>query len=244
MYYGQKLVLSGDFLELYKYDTIQNRGYKKQKIPLPLDSDEKSESEKKQEKKERTMFSINRTRTLIRRIINSNKDLEKFVTLTFKENLKDIQQANRIFSKFIMRLKYKYPELKYLAVIEFQKRGAVHYHFLSNLPYVSNNILSEIWGNGFVKINEIKHVDNIGAYVCKYLQKDVFDERMSGQKKYFCSKNCIKPTEIFDEYMIKTLCSQYGLSYYDPVYKCEFDNQYKGHVQYSQYKLNITNPPS
>jgi len=113
--------------------------------------------------------NIARTRTTIKRLVNSNQDFDKFVTLTFAENLQDIKIANRHFNKFIMRLKYQYLNLRYLSIIEFQKRGAIHYHFLCNLPHVKNSILSDIWGHGFVKINKIKHVTNLGAYICKYL---------------------------------------------------------------------------
>lgn len=237
MIYHQKLVISGDFLELYKYGKIQLKGYKKVEKPKTRYPDE-IDVNKKQKQQHKAMFSINRTRTLIRRIINSNKDFDKFVTLTFKENFKDINEANRIFSKFIMRLKYKFSELKYLAVIEFQQRGAVHYHMVCNLRYVPNKELSEIWGHGFVKINEISHVTNLGAYICKYLSKDMFDVKMFGQKKYFCSRNCIKPEEILDENVIHDVLALYGIDEQsDPVYKCVFDNEYTGEVEYNQFKI-------
>ena len=68
-----------------------------------------------------------------------------------------------------MRLNYKLNQkIKYLAVIEFQERGAVHYHVLSDIPYIPQKELQDIWGHGFVYINAVKHVDNIGAYIVKY----------------------------------------------------------------------------
>lgn len=239
MYYAEKLILSGGFLEFYKYAKIQNKGYTRQKIPRKLVSEQKElDFHKELKQKIKSMFSINRTRTIIRRIVNSNKDFTKFITLTFKENFSDIEKANRIFSKFIMRLKYKFPELKYLAVIEFQQRGAVHYHMVSNLPYIPNKKLQKLWGQGFIRINEIKHVTNLGAYVCKYLSKDMFDKRMFGQKKYFCSKNCIKPTEILDPNIIHDVLALYGIDEEkDATYKAEFDNEYTGMVKYKQFKI-------
>ena len=240
MLYYNKLIISGCFLELYKYDTIQARGYKRQKIPRVRDPEQQEfDFNKELKQKFKSMFSINRTRTIIRRIVNSNKDFTKFITLTFKDNFSDIEKANRIFSKFIMRLKYKFPELKYLAVIEFQKRGAVHYHMASNLPYIPNKELSELWGQGFVRINEIEKVTNLGAYVCKYLSKDMFDKRMFGQKKYFCSKNCIKPQELFDEDIIHDILAMYGIDEEkDATYKAQFDNEYTGVVKYKQFKIS------
>ncbi|GAI10009.1 unnamed protein product, partial [marine sediment metagenome] len=40
--------------------------------------------------------------------------------------------TNREFKKFIQRLRYQYGDFKYMAVIEFQDRGAIHYHMISD----------------------------------------------------------------------------------------------------------------
>jgi len=58
-----------------------------------------------------------------------------------------------------------------LAVIQFQDRGAIHYHMMSDLPYIPKAKLSKIWGNGFIKINDITNVDNVGAYLIGYMNK-------------------------------------------------------------------------
>jgi hypothetical protein len=59
-----------------------------------------------------------------------------FTTLTFRENLHNIKEANYEFLKFIKRVKYKFGDFKYLAVIEFQDRGAIHYHMISDFRYI------------------------------------------------------------------------------------------------------------
>lgn len=75
--------------------------------------------------------------------------------------------------KFIQRLKYKFgKDIKYLAVIEFQQRGAVHYHVLSDIPYIKQDELQDLWGQGFVFINAISHVDNIRS-----LYRKIHDKR-------------------------------------------------------------------
>ena len=35
--------------------------------------------------------------------------------------------------------------------------------------YYENSKLNEIWSYGFVKVNRLKDIDNIGAYVSAYL---------------------------------------------------------------------------
>lgn len=140
-------------------------------------------------------------RDMIRRLAccNFNNKYDKFLTLTFAENKTDIKKCNLLFKAFIRKLKNNYNDkLKYLAVIEFQKRGAVHYHVLLSIPYIPQKLLQELWGNGFVFINAIEHVDNIGAYILKYITKDNKDKRLMGQKAYLTSRNLIKPKEIIN----------------------------------------------
>lgn len=97
-------------------------------------------------------------------------------------NIRNVKECNYVFKKFIQRLKYELKEeFKYLAVIEFQDsndRGAIHYHVLFDFAYININILSNIWGMGFCWVNKIDHVDNVGAYLIKYICKDGGDKRL------------------------------------------------------------------
>lgn len=59
-------------------------------------------------------------------------DQIKFLTLIFKENIQDIDDANNEFKKFIKRLNYqtyhtKKSETKILIHMGKQQRGAIHY---------------------------------------------------------------------------------------------------------------------
>ncbi len=139
----------------------------------------------------------------IARLIDCNfDDATKFVTLTFADNETDVKRCNREFSKFLRRLnRHVYGsdsmQVRYLAVWERQKRGAVHYHaVMFGLPYIPHAELRGLWGHGFVKINRVD-VDqrmNVGRYISKYFSKDV-DEASYKQKKYFKSQNLNQPEE-------------------------------------------------
>lgn len=140
----------------------------------------------------------------ISRIVDCNfDDNTKFMTLTFKENIQDVKYTNVEFKKFIKRLNYylyneKKQKLKYLAVWEKQKRGAIHYHIIFfEFPFINIDELQRIWGNGFVKINKIDvdSKDNRGRYVSKYFSKDI-DEKDYKQKAFFKSQNLKKPIVI------------------------------------------------
>ena len=231
----KKLIISGNVAELYEYQypiimgvsrKITGRGNAKN-----TDSTTKAENRKK------TQY---RAKKQVYRLINTNAyALKKFVTLTFEENLTDIKKANRCFKTFIQRLNYYLktnykPKLKYIAVIEFQQRGAIHYHLLCNAPYIENSVLNKIRGNGFVKINKIDNVDNVGAYVTKYMNKDLSDERLQGQKCYLVSKNLDKSIKITEENTISLFIPQFDIK---REYKTNYTTEYNGDVVYTQFVL-------
>lgn len=147
--------------------------------------------------------------------------------------------------KFIQRLKWKFGKsIKYLAVIEFQNRGAVHYHVLSDIPYIPQEELQDLWGNGFVYINAISHVDNIGAYIVKYMTKDNMDTRLQGLKAYLYSRNLKKPEVIinhdlkeFDK-LEKLVKTNYDLENTKPIYESTFDTDKLGTCEYKQYNFD------
>lgn len=211
MMYREKLIIAGNRIELYQYQNfVKSRPkWKKKKIVKRRSKEQVIEQAKKNEAGNFKMeimrhSSLRRTRARISRLINSNGDMRTFITLTFKNNITDLFDANEIFKNFIKRLKRQFPKLKYLAVPEFQKDtdyygrvkpngGAVHYHVLVNIDYLDNAKLSDIWQQGFVMINKVKHINNLGLYISKYICKDLFDVRYFGMRKILCSKNLEQP---------------------------------------------------
>ena len=156
----------------------------------------------------------------------------------------NIKECNILFKAFIRKLKLKYKkDLKYLAVIEFQRRGAVHYHVLLNIPYIPQKDLQELWGNGFVFINAIDHVDNIGAYILKYITKDNNDSRLMGQKAYLTSRNLKQPEQVLnhnlkDFYKLEDkIIVKYNLNALKPIYEANFHTDILGDCEYKQYNL-------
>ncbi len=234
--YNKRVIVSGKVVEYYSYesDVICDK-----KPSRNVGLHEVTEEEKAQNRKK----SAQRARVTVRRLVNSNMDLTKFVTLTFKECVTDLTQANKVFNLFIKRLKrvLKKP-LKYLVVPEFQDkngRGAVHYHMISNLDYIPNEKLRNIWGQGFVKINRIDNVDNVGAYVTKYMSKDSVDERLSGRKCYFCSRNLDKPVvfkqlETVENVMQDVVSDEKNIK---RIRSFDFFSEHLGTVAYSQIIL-------
>lgn len=238
-YVDAKCIISGDVIEFYEYE----RGYVVgSECPNPSGRG----SDATQDDKEINRMKVsNRARKTVRRLINANigqygvQFTTKFLTLTFADNIIDPKEANYEFKKFIKRMNYevfntKQGNLRYVAVIEFTKKGRVHYHLvLFNIPYVKSKELEKIWSNGFIKINKINHVDNVGAYVTKYMTKD--NDKLIGNKSYFSSRNLIKPVEITERKKVENLAN--SLPEEILAYETNFDNDYVGSIRYRQYNI-------
>lgn len=154
-----------------------------------------------------------------------------------------MKKANLYFTKFVKRMTYFYKKkrganLKYIAVIEFQKRGAVHYHIVFfNLPFLRKEKIAEIWKHGFIKIKKVEHVDNIGAYMSKYMTKAFLDKHLQGKKRYFASKELKKPILIKDER--KAFYVSQNLPPNMLRKESTYASEYQERVHYRQYNLGI-----
>ena len=200
--YLQKLVVTGKIVEYYKYEKWQFYDFTRKKDRQIFIN----------ENNFRSKFSNVRASRMIRGLINSNPQLNKFLTLTFAENVKDLSVANNEFQKGCRRIKNKFGKWSYVAVVEFQKRGAVHYHLVCDLDYIPKKFLEEVWENGFVQINRVRIQKEVGGYFVKNLcnyniynlgavssshgTKDnyqVESERLAGRKKFFSSRGLNRP---------------------------------------------------
>lgn len=230
--YSQKLIISGNVVELYDYDLPVVRSDRKR-----IGRAGQNGTTEQQKLLNRQKVAA-RARQTIRRLANANFDKNsKFITLTFKDNVTDLKEANNEFVKFRKRLsRWLGIPLQYIAVLQFQYRGAVHYHLLMNCPYIDNAVLARLWRHGFVRINRIDNVDNIGAYITRYMTKDTLDERLAGVKCYFTSHNLKKPEETTDEETISAVLETLDVK--RVACSCSFDSDYYGEIRYTQFVLN------
>lgn len=196
-YYQFKLIKAGYYWTIKQYLSIKKRGEKK---------------EKKEKKEIRYFDYINdnllRAKHNLVDLIHSNIELNKFITLTFKENICELKKANKQFKNFVLRLRYNCGDIKYISVPELQKRGAIHYHLLSDLDYIPHKKLSRIWNNGFVWINRIEEINDIALYLSKYISKDLIANSYKC-KKYFASENIKRPVIEYNDLALKTINDNY-----------------------------------
>lgn len=242
--YSHKVIISGDNLEFYKYSEPiiitkkQRKNYKKRLRSDVLTSYLDSPSTYKPVSRS----SFRRTRANISRLVSANPDLTRFLTLTFENHVNDLKASSAIFKLFIMRLKYEVPNLKYVAVPEFTKKGRIHYHLLTNFS-MPNSRLRSIWGQGFVMINKISHVKFVHLYIAKYISKDLFKVNYFGFQKVLYSRNLYRPL-VFNGFKkinpILKLIEVFGLL---PVFKNVYTNPYNNNsIKYSIFNLKDSPP--
>ena len=191
MLYNTFFKISGNVITLKTYENTQGYGYIVEK-KIGGYRNNLSEFELEKIKEENFVKSCRRAKTKIfdlvacnvdkHRDFNGNYQKVKFLTLTFKDNIQDLANANLEVTKFIKRLSYSLYNvntnvIKYLTVPELQKRGAWHYHIiLFNCKYVPFYQLKKIWGNGGVWIKALNNnLDGttIAKYITKYISKGI-----------------------------------------------------------------------
>lgn len=210
--YDVKVRVMGNKMEVKKY----NNKLQRRKVGLEVrESDLKKDSSivKKECKPKNSSNEIRRNNlarsfnTLLEYVFCNADKFESFVTLTFKENITDLTIANRHFNNWVSSMKRIKKDFVYIGVPEFQKRGAVHYHLMTNLTPGSeflprqegkeNMYDVKYWNHGFSSVFDLELADekfSVALYLSKYFWKD-FDNRLFGRNKILKSNNLEKASE-------------------------------------------------
>jgi hypothetical protein len=246
--YRFRAVIAGHIIKLYKYSDLQVC----QKGKTCKDR-QKREDRTEEEKQRDRKRNLRRARDGLIDSINANVDrpwgeMLKFFTMSFKDDIFDLKQANGEFNKFIKRVEYHIKrKVHYTVIARFQdgkrpggkaggRDGVIHYHVLFyDLPYVPHEKLTAIWDRGFVWINAVDDVDNVGVYMVEgYMGKEMDDERLNGQKHYWSSRGLSRPVVMYGR---EDLSAKLGIQNREPVYRRPFVSEYVGVVVYEQYNL-------
>lgn len=246
-----KVIVTGGIVEVWEFEKgimtdkkIQGVEREKEYTENGLTIDAETGEVIYDREKAKTYYA-NRSRWEVIRLIRNNFDnTSKFVTLTFRDgsvsNVKDVDECNEAFHKFIMRMRKEYTNLKYVRVTEFQdeyKRGAVHYHMICDLPYIRFEKLADKWGLGFIGVNRIDQVDDLGAYMTKYLSKSFNDPRLNGKKNYTSSHNLNRPVPLYGGEAAGIV--EEFLKGKKPVMQRQYSGgEYVGEIKYWQYNMN------
>lgn len=101
----------------------------------------------------------------------------RWVTLTYAQPdgkpMTDTVLLYKDFKNFIKRLRLRYGKFEYIVAMEPQASGSWHAHvvliFPEKAPFIPNEEMAEIWGQGFTVTKRLDSVDNVGAYLTAYL---------------------------------------------------------------------------
>jgi len=250
-----KIVQSGDLLEIYDYEkepskkrftntamcgrcaTVQYlarakniKQYRSLLCKKCLD--------KKRYKKPRKKRNVVRARNQFRRMVRASLALGAPVLATLTMvSITDLTTAYKCLSKFTRNLRKSFgPDIAWVGVPEFQKRGAVHFHCLiwglPNDTVKNERITRDIqafWGRGWVDILVSDGSPKISSYMAKYMSKSMYDDRLGSKKSYTASRNALRPVLINSRTSIAYVEEEYpeirGVDSVDV--QCEEDMVYK-----------------
>lgn len=210
--YDIKLIDCNDYCQVYIYErkqvkSIKNENQnelelKKAKINSMFDKTTIKKESKLTNKIE--LRSIMRSKLECQRLAKTNmNDWKTFITLTFAENIQEVKMANKRFKYFIDKVRRKKKDLKYLCITEFQKRGAIHYHLLTNIDINDETLMYsqednhkfkhiKYWNEGFTSVEVMTgDAKKIIGYIAKYMTKNI-DNRLFSHHRYFYSQNLNK----------------------------------------------------
>lgn len=250
--YDIKFVDCGEFYQVYCYQNKKTITNKKDDTDLNLHKLKvKSFMDNEEQKETKTVLkdgnkiedrNIIRSKLSCQRLAKANSKIwETFITLTIAENIQDIKKANAMLHSFTVQVRRIKKDFSYIAIPEFQKRGAVHYHLLTNISIDDTKLIYaqkdnpnfkhiKYWNKGFTSIEPLKDdIKKVVGYISKYMTKDI-DDRLFGHRRYLYSQNLATPKESYinsdseQDYNFFTKKIQDKKLIYENVYINPYDN--------------------
>lgn len=182
-------VIGRNFVKITGYDKI-NTGRKSAQSRQPPSSMTQQELDLAYQYRQRAK----REKLLRLADVNFEAGACVFVTLTFRENVQDYDTAVKAFKGFTKKLRRRLEDVRYIATLEIQKRGAFHFHVLINAPDVQfglDNIVL-LWQNGIVDIQAVDDVKKVLIYITKDLIHQNRSHPLFNRRCYFVSQGMTK----------------------------------------------------
>jgi len=253
-----KLIKSGNQLELYEYEQEPRENYGRQNFRVKRDfalefasvefPDYRDNPLFQAQQKARRKDNARGASVAFRRLVSSNlrsSENPVFCSLTFNKEYTNVRNTARFFHIFIIRMRKVFgSQFRYVAVPEFQKSGRVHYHALFwGLPdYIASRerqdrTIAKLWHKGFVDVVETDGSPKLASYMAKYMTKSMQDPRLWNCKAYFGSRNLLRPqvSKGFPDYWF---LDEYGKDVSEPEYTAEFSTHWLGTCKYKRYTIS------
>jgi len=177
----------------------------------------------------------------------------------------DLTVGYSFLTDYFARLRRSHGKaFRYIAVPEFQKRGAVHFHALIwGLPEeeIKNETphwdreedigdmgkikrgtrhYQNIWARGYLDCMATDGSEKLAGYLAKYMSKAMFDKRLLGQKSYSASRNVLRSVRLPFASAVAYSKEIWGidLSTDVPLQERIYQSKYLGTGRYRVYKIN------
>jgi len=250
-----KVISYSDILEIYQYEEPPRPSTRKGKraqagneLPLPLDVGE-DVSQQKEPPENRSPESIRRSISNFKRLVRANlgeSEIPILASFTYAENMQSIEFARKDFNAFARALRGSFgSNVRYIAVAEQQRRGAIHFHsLLWGLPAGvvgterTTRLVARLWGKGFVDLVQTDGSPKLSTYLAKYFTKQFQSPLFFGKKAYITSRNIIRPVVDKNAILSMYLSTDQPVR---PLQDREYMTPYMGKVRYrllDQVKLS------
>jgi len=232
-----KVIQSGKRVETFEYDRYPQGGrpFGKRTAPNPY-----------RKNVGRRRDNALRARENFRRLVAANLGgnvSPAFITLTFAFDV-GTKAAFKNLKRFAERLRRtRFPTLRYIAVVEWQKRGRLHFHLLvwgidekTIATERKTRNLQRVWLRGYLDARPSDGHPRLATYMAKYLFKAMSDIRYGHQKAYTTSRNVVRPllwkNDEATQYMeLMELSTRPACS------NREYMTQFLGRANYKQFDL-------
>lgn len=236
-----KVTVVGNYLEIKEYEKEIRRVkvYRRRKAVLQSSARLSIRSESSLKRKKQNFI----------RLVRSNlvgSDSPSLFTLTMFEVL-SVESSYKALGVFMRRLRKRFKKnFRYIAVLEFQERGAVHFHVMiwglpinSILNERSNRFYQSLWQRGFVDCISTDGQIKLAGYLAKYLSKSMSDERLHNQKAYRASGNILRPVLLPFNSTIGYVQEVWGIDLLTstPCFDVEYDTEWLGKGRFRIYKF-------
>jgi len=155
-----------------------------------------------QQREENMKRAVARAKTTIRRTIMA-ASLDHLLTLTYRDNMQDIKRGWSDLAKFIRLVRVHIRNWPYVAVMELQERGAIHFHLaVSGRQDVA--LLRRLWhsvaggaNSGNIDVQFFRGSKaRLAKYLAKYISKDLAEGRSKGLHRYKRSRGIKVPEQV------------------------------------------------
>lgn len=161
------------------------------------------------------------------------------VTLTFRENVQNCDKAVKAFKLFTKRMRRKLEDVRYIATIEIQQRGAYHFHILVNAPDIQFGLdnLTAMWDNGIIDIQPVDNVQKAVLYITKDLVKQDRSHPLFNKRCYFVSQGLTQCIEIntWNGTMAEIQNAEQLITGKRPIKICQVNSTKAGQTEYRDF---------